>query len=202
MDFSWAWKAVLIVLVGSILLRIAGRKSIAQMTVAQTIIMIAIGNLLIQPVSERGLGVTFLTAGVLVLTLLVLEYVQLKSNTIEHLITGKAVIVIEDGVINVDNLRSIRMPVDQLEIQLRQANITRISDVRLATIEANGRLGFTLKDYAQPATRQDIATLINLINNKLPGGGSIGKLQSSPEKDIFSEVKNEPNKQPSPRELR
>ena len=46
MDLDWIWKAVLIVLSGTLLLRIAGRKSISQMTLAQTVIMIGIGSLL------------------------------------------------------------------------------------------------------------------------------------------------------------
>jgi hypothetical protein len=101
MNFAWAWKGVLIVIVGSMLLRLAGCKSIAQMTVAQTIIMIAIGNLLIQPVSERGLLVTFATGLVLVLTLLAMEYAQVKSDVVETVITGRSVIVIRDGILDI-----------------------------------------------------------------------------------------------------
>ena len=202
MDLSWAWKASLIVLVGSALLRVAGRKSIAQMTVAQTILMIAIGNLLIQPVSERGLGVTFLTAGVLVLTLLFLEYIQVKLNFVEHLITGKSVVVIENGVLNEKNLRRIRMTVDQMEMQLRQSNVSSIASVKWATIEPNGRLGFMLQEHAQPATKQDIQLLIELVNSKLPGGSPISNLPSSQEKNIFTEVKDGLSKPHSPKHLR
>lgn len=201
MDISWAWKAILIVLVGSGLLRVAGRKSIAQMTVAQTIIMIAIGTLLIQPVSERGLGVTFLTAGVLVLTLLLMEYIQLKSNFLERLITGKAIVVIDNGVLNERNLASIRMTVDQLEIQLRQSNISSIANVKWATVEPNGRLGFMLQEHAQPVTKQDLQLLIELINAKLPGGSPISKVPTSQENNVFVEVKNGPNKPRSPKHL-
>ncbi|SER21889.1 hypothetical protein [Piscibacillus halophilus] len=60
MSLDLLWKAVLIVLVGTMLLRIAGRKTISQMTLAETVIMIAIGSLLIQPVSGNNLGVTFI----------------------------------------------------------------------------------------------------------------------------------------------
>ncbi|KAA2297616.1 DUF421 domain-containing protein, partial [Clostridioides difficile] len=43
MRMDWIWKSVLLVLIGMILLRIAGRKSISQMSVATTVIMISIG---------------------------------------------------------------------------------------------------------------------------------------------------------------
>ncbi|GGF25213.1 hypothetical protein GCM10010954_25100 [Halobacillus andaensis] len=43
------------------------------MTLAQTVIMIAIGSLLIQPVSGKNIWVTFGVGSILVLTLIVIE---------------------------------------------------------------------------------------------------------------------------------
>ncbi len=59
MSYAWIWKAVVITLVGTMLLRLAGRRSISQMTAVQTLIMISIGTLLIQPISGSNLGVPF-----------------------------------------------------------------------------------------------------------------------------------------------
>ncbi|WP_419889560.1 hypothetical protein [Paenibacillus xylanexedens] len=39
-----------------ILLRIAGRKSISQMSVATTVIMISIGTTIVQPIANHELG--------------------------------------------------------------------------------------------------------------------------------------------------
>src|SRR5699024_1130542 len=92
MEFDWIWKAILIIIVGTFLLRIAGRKSISQMTLAQTVLMIGIGSLLIQPVSGENIWVTFGVGAILVITLFVMEYTQLKFDGIEKIITGKAII--------------------------------------------------------------------------------------------------------------
>ena len=43
------WKAIVMLLVGTLLLRIAGPKSISQLTVQQTVIMISIDRLLSNP---------------------------------------------------------------------------------------------------------------------------------------------------------
>ncbi|MCF7752841.1 DUF421 domain-containing protein [Paenibacillus xylanexedens] len=53
---DWIWKSVLLVLVGMILLRIAGRKSISQMSVVTTVIMISIGTTIVQPIANHELG--------------------------------------------------------------------------------------------------------------------------------------------------
>ncbi|KXH81887.1 hypothetical protein [Sporosarcina sp. HYO08] len=47
MNVNLIWQTALIIVVGTLLLRIAGRKTISQMTLAETILMISIGTLLI-----------------------------------------------------------------------------------------------------------------------------------------------------------
>ncbi|QOY38557.2 DUF421 domain-containing protein [Anaerobacillus isosaccharinicus] len=198
MDFHWVWKAILIVIVGSLVLRLAGRKSISQLTVSQTVIMISIGNLMIQPVSERNIFITFLIALLLVLVLIFMEYIQMKNDKFESFITGKGILVIEDGVVLTDNLKRMRLTFDQLEVRLRQENVKHLTDVKLATIEPSGQIGLLLKEYAQPATKHDIQILINYLHSKLPGEQipppSI--LQSKVgEKNLFSEVKTKGSNQ-------
>src|SRR5690625_4699582 len=96
MDLNLIWQAALIIIVGTVLLRIVGRKSVSQMTVAQTVLMIAIGTLLIQPVTNKNIWVTFGIGIVLVITLLTMEYIQLKLDGAEKMITGKSKFIIEN----------------------------------------------------------------------------------------------------------
>jgi uncharacterized membrane protein YcaP (DUF421 family) len=185
-EFGWIWKAILIVLAGTLLLRVAGRKSISQMTLAQTVIMIAIGSLLIQPVAGKNVWVTFGVGAVLILTLIVIEYVQVKFDGMENLITGKSIVLIENGTLKEKNLGKLRLTADQLEMQLRQSNVSKISDVEWATLEPNGRLGYTLKDNAQPLTKKDIQPiqddiqqLQQTINTILPNESQLNEINGS-----------------------
>lgn len=131
------------------------------MTIPQTVIMIAIGTLLIQPVSGRGLWVTFGIAGILVLSLLLTEYIQLKFDKAETAISGKAVPVIQDGTLMENNLNKLRLTIDKLEERLRQVGVTNIHNIQYATIESNGQLGYTLKPEKQPATKEIYKTLLS-----------------------------------------
>ncbi|MBM7583632.1 uncharacterized membrane protein YcaP (DUF421 family) [Bacillus pakistanensis] len=194
MEFDWIWKAVLIVIAGTFLLRIAGRKSISQMTLAQTVIMVGIGSLLIQPVAGKSIWTTIAVGAILILTLIVLEYAQLKSDNVEKLITGKAKILIENGNINEKNLRKLRFTVDQLEMKLRQQNVSKINDVKYATLEPNGQVGYELKQEAQPVTKQefqllqqDIQQIKQLLNPGLRSG-SQQLNQPNNQQDLFDEV--------------
>src|SRR5690625_4160209 len=195
MDWSLLWKTVLIVIVGTALLRIAGRKSVSQLTIAQTVIMVSIGTLLIQPVVGKNVWFTFLIGALMVGTLLIMEYLELKGDPFEKIITGKSKILIENGQINEKNMSKLRMTVDQLEMKLRQKNISKISDVKWATLEPNGQIGFLLKDEAKPATKKDVQQLsqqLALLNSFL--ANQTNQLQNNPQ-PAASNNNNQANKQ-------
>ncbi|MFB4168931.1 DUF421 domain-containing protein [Virgibacillus sp. JSM 102003] len=216
MELDWIWKAVLIVFGGTFLLRFAGRKSISQMTLPQTVIMIGIGSLLIQPVSGNNIWETLAVGAVLVFTLYLMEYAQVKGNIFEKIITGKSKVLIKNGQLQEKNLKKLRLTVDQLEMNLRLKNVLNISDVEWATLEPNGQVGFTLKKEAQPVTKkefQQLATDIQETLNQLAPSKELQKLnqqltqlntqltQVTNQKDIFNELDKDNPKTPSPKHL-
>jgi len=167
MDYYKILYAVSVVVLGSLLLRVAGRKSLAQTTAAETVVMISIGSLLVQPLAEKSLLLTFGAAIIMVLTTRFLGYLQVRSNGLENVFTGKALVIIEKGTLNIANLSKVGLTVDQLEMQLRQSSVMNISDVEWGTIEANGRLGFILKEGLQPVTKEDFQKFVNTLNQTL-----------------------------------
>ncbi|MYL34662.1 DUF421 domain-containing protein [Pontibacillus yanchengensis] len=193
MDWDFVWKSALIVIVGTFLLRIAGKKTISQMTLAETVIMIAIGSLLIQPVAGKNVWVTFLVGGVLVLTLIVMEFIQVKSDGMEKLITGKSKVIIQNGHLQEKTLAKLRMTVDQLEMNLRQKNVSNLSDVKWATLEPNGQIGFILKTEAQPVAQKDLQELIQAIENNSQQLQQLKEQMTSskvPNETMFTEIEN------------
>lgn len=187
MDLDLVWQTILIFVIGTIILKVSGRRSISQMTFPQIVIMLAIGTLIIEPVTGKGLWVTFGVEIVLVLSLILVEYIQLKSDAAESAITGKAIPVIENGILKEKNLSKLRLTVDKLEARLRQLGITSISDVEFATLETSGQLGYTLKKEKQPATKEDIQNLIQLIEK----GYLINTNEQVRTNNIFTETAND-----------
>jgi len=163
MDLDWIWKTVIIIAAGLLLLRIGGRRSIAHMTAPHTVIMIMIGTLLIHPVKNKGLWTTIAIGILLILALIIIEFIELKFIRFESIVSGKAISVIENGEINVNNLKKLRLTREKVESLLRQEGVTTVSDVQYATLEINGKLGYMLKKEKQPATKEDIQNLIQLI---------------------------------------
>ncbi|WP_188379223.1 DUF421 domain-containing protein, partial [Halobacillus andaensis] len=191
MDLHFIWKSIVIVIGGVLLLRLAGRKSISQLTVAQTVMMIAVGSLIIQPVSDRNVWITMVITFLLVLLLIFIEYIVLKYDALETLIYGKSLMVVENGKINERNLKKLRLTVDMLEVRLRQQNIQNISDLQWATIEPNGQLGYMLKPDHQYSTKKDIQMLMSMIqSNQSTVNNETQVNQPGGSDNLFKEVKN------------
>ncbi|MBT2284283.1 DUF421 domain-containing protein [Paenibacillus polymyxa] len=196
---DWIWKSVLLVLIGMLLLRIAGRKSISQMSVATTVIMISIGTTIVQPIANHELGKAIGSASVFIVTLLVVEQLQLKFNIFERLMSGSSKIVVEDGKVIIPNLKRMRYTMDQLEMHMRQNGITSVDDLETATVEPNGQLGYVLKRHARPVTVGDLEEILRsyAITGSSPVTGEHPKQQDNSSKssthsdnssDIFREV--------------
>lgn len=199
MDFSLIWKTIVIFFAGKLVLRLGGRKSISQMTITQTIVMVGIGSLLIQPIAEKGIWGTLMIAFLFTMLMVLSEYLEIKFDLLESLFSGKAVVVIENGEIILKNLKKLRLTVDRLETRLRQNGVSSIKDVKTATIEVSGQIGYELKDDKKPLTKEDFITIMAEISqhNQLMAG--YRKTQKSNSDSIFQEVilknregKNEP----------
>ncbi|GIP11782.1 DUF421 domain-containing protein [Paenibacillus macerans] len=109
MNWSWVWESSVLVLAGITLLRIAGRKSIAQSTAATTVIIISIGTMVVQPVAFDPLWKALASASVFIFWLIVVEYLQLKWNWFEGLLSGRSITMIENGQVVPNNMRKLRI---------------------------------------------------------------------------------------------
>lgn len=165
MDLSWhlIWKCIFLVLAGILLLRLSGRKSIAQMNVATTVIMISIGELIAQGIIEKSIWRAIASVALFLAVLVVLEYLEIRSERIQNLITGEAVVVIREGQLDMQALRKLRITVKQLEMRLRQLGITNMTDIKQGVIEANGELGYELTEAAKPVTKRDLELWLTQI---------------------------------------
>lgn len=181
---NFAWQALILIVSGIILLRISGRKSISQMTLAQTVVMISIGTIIVQPIIETSLWKTLVAASIFTVALILMEWFQVKANWMEKFLTGKAKLVIEDGKLHVENMKKLRLTADQLEMRIRIHGVSSIKDIKHATIEANGQIGYELQDDKKPLTMGDFKKLMNM-----PAETTVQQLSQKSKKTFFKKLK-------------
>ena len=164
---NYILEALAILFTGFCLLRIAGKKTVAEMTGLETITILAIASTTGHAISENGLIKTIFALCALVGFLLLIQFLTTKFNFIERLFIGKALPVIQNGVIIPNNLKKLRMSTEQLEARLRENGISSIIDVKTASIEITGELGYELMGYAKPVTLGEVEQILNKLQSNI-----------------------------------
>ncbi|EGK12599.1 DUF421 domain-containing protein [Kroppenstedtia eburnea] len=176
---SFIWQAFAILAVGYILIRIAGKKAASEMTGLELITLLAMASMIGHAVSEQIWWKTALVLCIFVFLLVTVQFLSIKFDTLERLFLGKATVVIKNGKIQPENLKKLRMSVDQLEGRMRNMGIHSFADVKTGTIEANGEFGYELMRHAKPVTIGDLEKIL-----KLPKKTS----KKQQQENIFTEV--------------
>ncbi|MBG9579714.1 membrane protein, partial [Bacillus thuringiensis] len=117
--------------------------------------------------------------------------------------TGKSKIVIENGALNIQNLKKLRLTVDQLEIRLRNQGISNIKDIKTATLEPNGQLGYELKEDAKPLTVGDFKKIMDSYflktsasDQSVASSDATTQQKTSSKPNIFEEIDGQPQQNP------
>ncbi len=133
--------SVLLVFTGLVVMvRIAGLRTFAKMTSFDFATTIAIGSILatacIDPTTSVGNGLVAL--GAIILFQIIFAALQMKSKSFAQVGTNTPVLLMRDGKINYDNLKSCNLIESELIAKLREANVLKFDQVRAAVFESTG----------------------------------------------------------------
>jgi len=134
-------RAVLIYLAMIVLLRLAKRRFLSQVTVFDAILVIVIGSLATRAIAAASPFVATL-AGMLALIVLhwLLSYLSMKSSRLRRLVSGSPVTLIRNGVIDQDRLYAEHMAGADLDEDLREHGLDDAAQVKEARLERSGKL--------------------------------------------------------------
>lgn len=128
-------------------LRVMGKSELSKMSTFQMVVLFMIAELASIPIDSPS--ASLINGAVAILTLLVLQvllsYISIKSEGFKNFINGKPSIIIDKGMINVREMKRLRITVNDLFEQLRIGNCPSLSDVEYAVMESNGELSIIAK---------------------------------------------------------
>ena len=159
-------KASLIFFAAIILLRIAGKRSLAETTVSEAVLRISIGAVLIQPLALRHEWEAIYAGTLLIIGIVLVAKIQIWFPKTRKYINGAPSVLIKDGQMKLEELKKARLTTDELQGALRQKNIGNVEDIEVAILESNGRISTTLKPKKAPATKEDIQKIMDLLAKK------------------------------------
>lgn len=146
-----------------IFVRILGRKGQAKITpfnfINYAVIGILVSLVSINLIANWAFGVIALA--IWILMPIALDYLAMKSKVIYDLINGKEVVVIKEGKVMEENLKSSRFTGEDLLRGLRSKNVFNLADVEFAVMESTGDLNVILKSDKKPITPKDLGIKVS-----------------------------------------
>lgn len=119
-----------------------GKREIGELSIFDVVIYLVMSELLALAITELDESIykALIPIGTLAIMQVSLSFILLKSNRLRDLIDGKPVIIIHNGALNQAEMKKQRYNIDDLLSQLRQKDISCLSEVQFAVLENNGTL--------------------------------------------------------------
>jgi uncharacterized membrane protein YcaP (DUF421 family) len=127
-----------------VITRAVGRRELSSMEPFDLILLVVIGDLVQQGVTQSDYSLTGATTVLVTMALLVVitAWLSFRFTRLRPLLEGEPTLLISGGEILSRNLRRERMTVDELRAEARQQSIGALSDIRYAVLETNGKISF------------------------------------------------------------
>lgn len=132
-----------------------GKRQISELQTSELVVTLLISNIASIPMQDSGQPLVsgLIPIAVLVMCEILISGLMLKSSKFRKIVCGKPIIVINDGQVQQNEMRRLRMTTEDLSEQLRQKNVFSIQDVAYAIMETNGKMSIIKKpDKAMPTT--------------------------------------------------
>ncbi|PJI10457.1 MULTISPECIES: DUF421 domain-containing protein [Clostridium] len=134
--------------------RLMGRKLISQMTFFDFVMGVSMGAIIANAiVGKKFTSLSAITAFVILSILTIAAgYLDIKSFRLRKLINSEPVTVVENGTIVEENMRKVKLTINELMMKLREKNAFNVADVEFAIMEKDGELSVLPKAEKQPLT--------------------------------------------------
>ena len=143
-------RAAIVFAILYLITRVVGKRQLSQMNVFELVLLIVMGDLIQQGVTQEDYSMTgaTLAVGTFALLSIMLSWLTWRFRRPRDAIDGVPTVIVRDGRIVMDVARDERVPVDELLEAMREQQIRDVSDVDLGVLEPDGRYSFFTRSGA------------------------------------------------------
>ncbi|HEY8525248.1 MAG TPA: YetF domain-containing protein [Acidimicrobiales bacterium] len=130
-----------------VLLRAMGKRELAEMTAFELVLLVVIGDLVQQGVTQDDRSLTGVVLAIAPMALLIMgtSFVTARSARAAEVLEGKPTVVVRAGEPLTGVLDAERIPVHELLQAARADGISDLADVEWCILEPDGRFSFVPK---------------------------------------------------------
>ena len=152
-----ALTAILSIVALFLLTKLMGSKQVSHMTMFDYVVGITIGSIAAELATELEEPVKPLIALVIYgLTAVGISLLTERSLKVRSMVTGKPLILLENGIIYRENLKRARLDLSEFLTYCRIGGWFDLNQLQAAVLEHNGVVSFLPKETDRPATPADL----------------------------------------------
>jgi uncharacterized membrane protein YcaP (DUF421 family) len=122
--------------------RIAGRRELSSLEPFDVILLVVLGDLVQQGITQSDESVTGTLIVISTITLLSVgvSWLSFRSGRLRLVTEGEPIVLVQDGDVIERNLRRERLTRGDLEEEARQQQVSSLGDIRWAILEKDGTI--------------------------------------------------------------
>jgi uncharacterized membrane protein YcaP (DUF421 family) len=127
--------------------RVVGRRELSSLEPFDVILLVVIGDLIQQGVTQADNSITGITIaiGVFATMAVATSYASFRFKRLRPVLDGEPVILLQDGKLIERNLRNERLTEEEVAQQARLQQIPSLDQVAWAVLESSGQISFIPK---------------------------------------------------------
>ena len=127
--------------------RIVGRRELGSSEPFDLILLVVLGDLIQQGVTQSDNSVTgaMLVISTLALLTVAVSFLSLRIKRLRPILDGEPLILVEDGKPNTQNLKRQRLQLAEVLSEARLQQVARLSDIQWAILESSGQISIIPK---------------------------------------------------------
>ena len=138
------------------LTRVIGKKELAEISSFELVLLVVIGDLVQQGVTQEDMSVTgaILAVGTIALLVVTMSYVSFRWKRVDRVVEGIPVVVVSDGRLVTESMKIERLTEDEVVSAAREQGIGDVTDVRFGVLEPDGKFSFVRfdREHAPPSS--------------------------------------------------
>ncbi len=167
-------RTVVVYLAIAILIRIGGKRLLAQMNSLDLVVVLLLSNVVQNAIigPDNSLLGGLLGAAVLIGFNAIIDRIAESGPRMRRLFLGKASNLVVDGRVDSRAMARIGVSPHELNVALRRQGADTVTAVKQARIEPGGEILVDLKPGEQAATRDDLVAAVVAITELIRGSGT------------------------------
>jgi uncharacterized membrane protein YcaP (DUF421 family) len=127
-----------------VVMRVIGKKELTQLSAFDLVLVVVIGDLVQQGVTQEDMSVTgaVLATGTIALLVVGMSYLGFRWNRSARVIEGMPVVIVADGRLVPETMRVERLSEQEVVGEARQQGIADVAEIRYGVLEPDGRFSF------------------------------------------------------------